>query len=68
MKSIIGPVNLTTCPRTVKEVEAVLSGGQWPPAVDEAPYLFRRWGKLAPGGVGMVDTKIPTSQDLEKNL
>lgn len=53
-----GPVNLTTCPRTVGEVESVLSGGSWPPSSDEAPYLFRRWGKLAPGGLGMVDIKL----------
>ena len=53
-----GPVNLTTCPRTVGEVESVLAGGVWPPLHDEAPYLFRRWGALAPGGLGMIDIKL----------
>lgn len=56
-----GPINLTTCPRTVKEIEDVMSGGMWPPLSDEAPYLFRRWGKLAPGGVGMLDVKLGSS-------
>ncbi len=32
-----GAVNLTLCPRTVAEVEAVMAGGPWPPARDEAP-------------------------------
>jgi Xaa-Pro dipeptidase len=50
-----GPVNLTTCPRTINEIESVIAGGPWPPLIDEAPYLFRRWGELAPGGVGMLD-------------
>jgi Xaa-Pro dipeptidase len=26
-----GCENLTTCPRTVNEVESVMSGGPWPP-------------------------------------
>jgi Xaa-Pro dipeptidase len=52
------PINLTTCPRTVDEVESVMAGGPWPPLVDEAPYLYRRWGKLAPGGLGMMDIKL----------
>ncbi len=34
--------NLTHCPRTVEEVESVLSGGQWPPLSDTAPWLFRK--------------------------
>jgi Xaa-Pro dipeptidase len=37
-----GCENLTTCPRTVEEVESVLSGGQWPPSSDTAPWLFRK--------------------------
>ena len=48
-----GVENLTLCPRTVDEVEAVLSGGAWPPAHDDAPELCRRWCKpnvQAPGG------------------
>jgi Xaa-Pro dipeptidase len=42
-----GVINLTTCPRTVREVESVLAGGQWPPAVDEAPHFRRQWVKLS---------------------
>lgn len=29
--------NLTACPRTVAEVEAVMAGGAWPPAAPRAP-------------------------------
>jgi hypothetical protein len=32
-----GVVNFTLCPRTVAEVEAVMAGGPWPPARDDAP-------------------------------
>lgn len=49
-----GAVNFTNCPRTVNEVESVLAGGVWPPAVDSAPYLKRKWIKLAPHGHGMI--------------
>ena len=49
-----GAQNLTTCPRTIAEVEGVLSGGVWPPVKDEAPWLKRRWTKLGPGGEGML--------------
>lgn len=56
-----GPVNLTTCPRTVNEIEGVIAGGPWPPLFDDAPYLFRRWGHLASGGTGMIETKLPSS-------
>lgn len=52
------PCNLTTCPRTINEVESVMSGGQWPPMVDEAPELYRRWGKLSKGGFGMDDISL----------
>jgi Xaa-Pro dipeptidase len=45
--------NLTLCPRTVAEVEAVLAGSAWPPAKDAAPELHRRWSKPAKGGAGM---------------
>ena len=38
--------NLTTCPRTVTEVEAVMRGGEWPPQTDAAPWLMRRWTTL----------------------
>lgn len=53
-----GVANFTTCPRTVAEVESVMAGGQWPPAVDEAPYLFRQWGKLANEGTGIEDITL----------
>lgn len=43
-----GPANLTLCPRTCEEVESVMSGGQWPPALDAAPQLFRRWCTFSP--------------------
>jgi Xaa-Pro dipeptidase len=56
-----GPVNLTTCPRTIKEIESVIAGGPWPPLSDDAPYLHRRWGQLAPGGNGMLDIKLDQS-------
>jgi Xaa-Pro dipeptidase len=49
-----GPAeSLSTCPRTVAEIEAVMAGGQWPPARDEAPYLLRAWTKLAADGLSM---------------
>jgi len=41
-----GVDNLTTCPRTVAEVESVCRGGEWPPPADAAPWLFRRWTTL----------------------
>jgi len=37
-----GCINFTVCPRTVKEVEYVKSGGKWPPLSDEAPELKRK--------------------------
>jgi Xaa-Pro dipeptidase len=45
--------NFTLCPRTVREVEAVMDGGKWPPMVDEAPELRRLrltkpWAPLPP--------------------
>lgn len=49
-----GPVNLTTCPRTVEEVESVMNGGAWPPATDAAPELCRKWGGLSADGKSMV--------------
>lgn len=52
------PFNLTTCPRTVEEVESVMAGGQWPPATDAAPELCRQWGKLAPKGKGMMNITL----------
>lgn len=53
-----GPVNLTTCPRTVEEVESVLSGGKWPPSFDQAPELCRQWGKLSADCSSMVDITL----------
>jgi len=38
--------NLTQCPRTRKEVEAVMRGEAWPPALDTEPWLRRTWTKL----------------------
>lgn len=55
------PRNLTNCPRTVKEVESVRNGGQWPPAVDEAPYLHRQWTRLSDDGNAMIDVHIPSA-------
>jgi Xaa-Pro dipeptidase len=44
---------LSTCPRTVAEIENVIAGGEWPPARDEAPELKRKWTKLAADGSSM---------------
>ena len=38
-----GCQNLSIVPRTVEEVESVIAGGEWPPASDAAPWLFRQW-------------------------
>jgi Xaa-Pro dipeptidase len=53
-----GVINLTTCPRTITEIESVMAGGKWPPQVDEAPYLRRQWGKLSERGTAMVDITL----------
>ena len=50
-----GVVNLTTCPRTINEIESVIAGSAWPPANDEAPYLRRRWVQLSADGNSLVD-------------
>ena len=42
--------------QSLLQVEAVLAGGAWPPATDEAPHLCRRWAKLEGGR--MVDTPL----------
>lgn len=52
------PINYTTCPRTIEEVESVRSGGSWPPAEDKAPELFRKWGKLDKTTHMMVETTL----------
>eukprot|EP01039_Chlorochromonas_danica_P010858 gene10858-12068_t len=54
-----GPETLSTCPRTVQEIEEVMAGGAWPPAVDRAPELHRKWTRLAPKGLGMEELVIP---------
>ncbi|CAB9508484.1 Pro aminopeptidase PEPP [Seminavis robusta] len=36
-----GCINYTLCPRTIEEVEHVMSGGKWPPTEDKAPELRR---------------------------
>lgn len=36
-----GCINYTLCPRTVSEIEHVMTGGKWPPIKDEAPELLR---------------------------
>ena len=50
--------NYTTCPRTVSEVEAVMGGAPWPPEVDEAPWLFRRWARLSDDGIAMENMQL----------
>lgn len=57
-----GPESLSTCPRTTREIERVMAGGSWPPEVDEAPYLKRRWTKLAANGLGMEDVAVEVRQ------
>lgn len=59
-----GVENLTTCPRTVAEVEAVCRGGAWPPATDAAPWLHRRWSTLDKTTGSMVeDTRVRIEMD-----
>ena len=50
-----GVINLTTCPRTVNEIESVIAGSAWPPATDEAPYLKRRWVQLSADGKSLIE-------------
>lgn len=48
-----GIENYTLTPRTTEEVEAVMAGGQWPPAKDDEAWLARKWyGPLALEEVG----------------
>jgi Xaa-Pro dipeptidase len=51
---------LSTCPRLVEEVEEVIQGGVWPPAIDRAPELKRKWTTLAPDGSSMIALSLPT--------
>jgi Xaa-Pro dipeptidase len=55
----LGVDNMTLCPRTVKEIEDVLAGGVWPPILDEAPELRRKWVKLAENFESMEVDIIP---------
>ncbi|KAJ1619237.1 peptidase M24, structural domain-containing protein [Pavlovales sp. CCMP2436] len=54
-----GAVSLAACPRSVAEVEAVMSGGAWPPAVDAVPQLRRTWHRLAADGASMEPVAVP---------
>lgn len=57
-----GARNLTTCPRTVAEVEGVMNGSlMWPPAIDTAPRLRRSWGSLAEDGRSIVELALVLS-------
>ena len=56
--------NFTTCPRLVEEVESVMSGGPWPPVVDKAPYLCRRWCQLSPCASFMEMVYVECSDEL----
>ena len=51
--------NYTLCPRTIGEVESVMGGGPGPPAHDEAPWLFRRWGAFDTATGKIRDTEVP---------
>ncbi len=35
--------NFTLVPRSVDEIESVMSGGDWPPKHDSVPWLRRKW-------------------------
>jgi Xaa-Pro dipeptidase len=59
-----GPQSLSTCPRLIEEIEDVMAGGQWPPAVDKAPELKRRWSKLSGDTSCMVDYTVDGSGKL----
>lgn len=55
--------NLTLCPRTVSEVEAIMRGGEWPPATDAAPWMERRWFTLDKmTGTMVPDTRVRVDQ------
>mmetsp|Transcript_22458 Transcript_22458/g.22648 ORF Transcript_22458/g.22648 Transcript_22458/m.22648 type:complete len:361 (-) Transcript_22458:173-1255(-) len=54
-----GASNITLCPRTVLEVEEVMSGGSWPPVRDMAPELKRRWSVLSDDRCAMKEVDIP---------
>lgn len=53
-----GADNLTLCPRTINEIESVMNGGLWPPAIDTAPQLRRRWVKLSANGIKMESIEL----------
>ena len=56
-----GAESLSTCPRTVEEIESVMAGGVWPPVRDAAPELKRSWSRLAPNGLGMEKVEISSA-------
>jgi hypothetical protein len=53
----------TLCPRTIAEVEGVLNGAIWPPEVDQAPELKRKWGYIdSQDGRSIIDVvKMPSN-------
>lgn len=59
-----GPESLSTCPRLVEEIEDVMAGGQWPPVVDRAPELKRKWCKLASDASRMISIPVDESNKL----
>ena len=61
--TVDGVENFTLCPRTVEEVESVMAGGEWPPAVDTAPWMHRAWYKLDRASGAMVaDASVEVSE------
>ena len=44
---------------SIDEVESVMAGGQWPPAEDRNPKLFRKWATLSTDCRSMVPVDIP---------
>lgn len=36
----------------------MLAGGAWPPQIDAAPYLRRKWSKLASDGSHMEEISL----------
>lgn len=54
-----GAESLAACPRTRAEVEAVLAGGEWPPAKDDLPELRRSWCRLGAHGQGLQPIAMP---------
>ncbi len=53
-----GVENFTLCPRSVEEVESVMSGEKWPPSQDKLPELRRKWSKLSLDCTKMVPISL----------